>query len=195
MQNSQISFTSNICFLPRHVFNYKVGGIPEKNIVKAPWTYKGIVKERFSLNRGAEDCVAGGITDGKDVVMFHFCKDEKTNTIQNIENALLEKIDLNSPYLQGLVLGSKQMFQNAVKLFDGVCEFMENHNIPYSKFKGHKHFGKTDLAYSAVKDTWYLNNNAIDLTDLNNTNVEKRVLEVFDEFSLCKEDEFVFKDF
>lgn len=192
MQNSQISFTSNIKFLKTSEFVFKTTGHPAKYNVGYPWTAKEIIKEPFALTRGIEDCTAGGITDGKDVVMFHLCPKKENENFKIIENALLEKIDLKSPYLQGFLLGSKSCFKGSKQLFSKLSNFMEKHKIPFSFFKGHNDTGLSNIAYFSKDDTWYISNNYLHYEDLNKTNIDKKLLKVFDEFSLCKEDEFVF---
>lgn len=170
LQNSSISFTSNIKLGDWSDFSREIGFIPSKNNIQN-WTAAGIVKAEAAYTTLVKDCVAGGITDGKDVVMFHLCPTMKENQdFSQIAETLKNKIDLSSPNLQGLILGSLSSifktlghYEASAQMYENIRKFMsETLKIQFSEFKGHTELSKdTALSYRSNTDTWMITNDFI----------------------------------
>jgi len=160
MQNSQISFTSRIRLVNHSDFRSVVSEVSAS--VDSPWTANEILKAKRAYTTGICDCTAGGITDGKDVVMFHIRPSE--NNIEywsDITETLKQKIDRNSKKLRGFLLGSLD-YGYSNNIFNGFEAFMRENSFPCTKFRGHKErFAKVDIAYSSPKDEWLVTSNQI----------------------------------
>lgn len=183
MKNSKISFTSAIRPVSVSRFLKETADIPLSNRIYAPWTEKQIIKKNAALTENVYDCSAGGITNGKEVVMFHICTGKENNNFKSIENNILEKIkSFKNP--QGFLLGSVAYFKESPKLFKKFQKFMEKNNIPYSMFKGNKTY--THIAYNGVNDEWLISNPVFSNTGL--SPIKELLKDSFEKFHICEKD-------
>lgn len=158
MQNSNVSFTSKIIPVTHEEFLRYTSSIPVVNNVMN-WNAGGIKKASEAYTKRIQDCVAGGIVNGDDVVMFHICPTfEENKLFQPIEQAIMEKIGLKKPNLQGFLIGSDFRFKESVKLFEDFRVFMCRNIINFSMFKCGKKPSTCHVAYKSEFDTWYLAN-------------------------------------
>lgn len=136
--------------------------MPYQNSVRFPWTHKLTVQAKEAMTENIMDCTAGGITNGKDVVLFHLCPDRAENEVfTDIEKTLENMIKNSDGKLQGLLVGSKIYFRKSRKLFDNLEKFMKKYNISCSKFRN-KGTSVTNIMYNAKDDEWLLSSNHID---------------------------------
>lgn len=162
MQSSKISFTSSIKLVHYDEFYYQVRRLPYQLEVDFPWTAKEIVKVPKSFTHGVEDCVAGGITDGQDVVMFHICSTHPHNKdFGEIEKTIMNKLNIKSDCLQGFLLGGKRCIDSSLKLFDNFENFFKKISVPYSKFREHSLATNSSICYNSEQDQIYIVNNFI----------------------------------
>jgi len=167
MQNSQISFTSRIRLVTKSDFKSVASKVSAN--VDYPWTAKEIIKSNSAYTTGICDCTAGGITDGKDVVMFHICPSESNlNDWSNIIGTLKQKIDIKSKKLQGFLLGSF-VYSRSNSVFCGFEAFMKENKVPYTKLQGHTEiFADSDILYSSSRDEWLVTSDQISCDLKNN---------------------------
>ena len=140
-----------------------------------PFSEKEIFNNREGFAEEACCCSAGGITDGKNVTMFHLIPENKNiSGFNKIEKTLIKEIGINNidsnNKFNGLIVGGKSRKLNAKKhnnnsnsrkLFSKIKEFFEKNNISYSVIWGHKQGGrKTNCHYSAENDTWTISTNS-----------------------------------
>ncbi len=192
MQNSSVSFTSTLRPTSLVEFAREVAVIPSKNNI-TNWTAKQVVKDKDAFTRGVIDCTVCGITDGKAVVLTHICPTKSENAdFLSIEEAITEKIDMESPDLQGILFGSDALFNDSKKLFNKFQKFMQKNKISYSMFRGHNDIStNTSVAYKTCKDEWIFTNDFID-ANINKKSAKKTILaKAFDEIRISDKDEFV----
>ncbi len=183
MKTSKISFTSAIRPMSVSRFLKETGDIPLSNRIYSPWTAKQIIKKNAALTENIYDCSAGGITNGKEVVMFHICTGKENRRFKTIENIILEKIkSFKNP--QGFLLGSASCFEESSKLFKKFQNFMEKNKIPYSMFKGNKTY--THIAYDGAKDEWLIANPILSKNGLQPT--ETLLKQSFEDINICSKD-------
>lgn len=193
-QKPQVNFTSNIRFTTFDCFNSTTGELAE--VVES--TENQILRASRLKTLGIIDCVAGGITDGRQVVMFHF--DPQNNypfySYKEAEAALLKKMKkLDYSKLQALILGSHVDSKESRTLFANVEKFMRKHNIKYSKFRGQRSdSGASCIAYFGNgKDEWVITSENIPENDLkiNRKPTRKTLLKAFQSYYICPEDHLV----
>src|SRR5574344_1840906 len=161
---NNVSFTSKISLIENSfAFEYQLTKLMAKNKVEYPWTPKEIKKGNLLATTGIYDCVAGGITDGHDVVMFHLCPYSEVSRnyfdFKSVEKDLLSKINLKKT-LQGFVVGCETSSHRSVEMLNNVKKFMENFNVPTTFLTGNRCIKDIDngihILYSAPKETWYV---------------------------------------
>jgi len=188
MQN--ISFTSRIRPVSSSAFQDATTCFMSS--VNFPWAHYLTVKRTSAFTKGIKDCCAGGITNGKDVVLFHLCPDSNENKVfSDIETTLERFIDFDNDKLQGILVGSKSYFRKSRKLYSNMEKFMQKHNIPYSTFKN-KALGETDIMYKTENDEWLITNNYIQKFIKKNVyNVKKIIEKSFRKTNVSNNDELV----
>lgn len=174
MQNSNISFKSNIKVVPMDYFKKSADLI--KNHVDSPWTAKQILKAEKAYTTEICDCSAGGIITGEDVVMFHLNPTEDNlNDWSNIIETLKSKATAGNKILRGFLLGRNNS-RDSREVFKRLETYMKNQNIPYSKFERHKYiFADTNILYDASKDEWLITNKNLSNSLLENAKVLKEL--------------------
>lgn len=190
MQN--ISFTSRITPVTLPEFK-NIQNTLYKRSVNFPWTHNLTVKDKAVFTNGIQDCCAGGITDGQNVVLFHLSPDRNENAdFAQVKKTLEALIDFNNKELCGILVGSKCYFRKSKKLFKNLENFMKEYNIPYSSFKN-KISGSTDIMYLAENDKWYITNQYIDRAIIKNTNNPEIIMKKsFREVMLSDKDTLTF---
>lgn len=165
MQESQISFTSKIRLTTLEGYRSGLKGFSPKQFVRSPYTAKEIVKSTDAFTKGIYDCTAGGIVDGKAVVMAHI--DAHANTLygwDEIIDVLKQKIDPQSKKLHGLLIGSLN-YGRSYSLFKFFEKFMgkAENSIPYTKFQHHRSLSaaNTHISYKSSIDEWAITNATI----------------------------------
>lgn len=194
MQSSQVSFKSNIKFMPNELFLKEVERFGQLEHVNYPGASKEIVRSAYAATGGIKTCTAGGIlvrndkSKMLDVVMFHITPLEEANSnFKIIERAILDKIGFDNP-IQGFLLGSKKILKFSSNMFAKFEILMQKLNIPYSKFKGIPtgNADYVDLAYSAKDDQWSVFASAI-----NHISADE-IVKNFDEVSISEKDKLIF---
>lgn len=156
----KVSFTSKIRLVSLNEYYKTVSGIGKSKSVNYPWTVKQSVLSDDAYTTGVVDCTACGITDGLKVLLNHICPTNSQNfNFSKIKEYISQKIDLKNPDLQGFILGAKLNNNETPfsgELFNMFENFMESHEIPYSKFKGG--LFENHCAYLSSKDEWLIGN-------------------------------------
>ena len=169
IENNCVPFQSKIKFIDSQSFKNKVKNLnPKHHEVGWPWTADTMKKGKNLYTTGIMDCIAGGIVDGSNVIMFHLgiynqakakAKHQKGFNIENVKRRILEKINLNNDNLHGIILGGFQLKINDkynVKNLNKIVKIFEDNKIPYSIFGARRdvhYFGKYSLFYSSKEDT------------------------------------------
>lgn len=175
MQN--VSFTSLIKPVSTSVYTREIESVYGKFGVNEPWTANETIKTPKAYTTNIADCTAGGITDGKDVVMFHICPTKPQNQdFDKIEKSITEKIDLKSPNLRGFLLGSVSMFEDSTLMFEKLKRIFDKNNIPLSFCKANKG-SKTDIMYNSAKDEWLISNPEINNRMIRGNRDAKEILQ------------------
>ncbi len=190
--DSNISFSSGIKFVQTGEFSRLAGNIREKYFVNYPWSAKQTVKGFSAYTRDVKDCTMGGITDGRDVVMFHVSPNQRNiSTFKDVEASILDKISLTNPELQGFLLGSTSnnpMSQQLLKMFE---DFMKKCKIKYSVLAGQDTMANTNVLYDSRKDDWVIASNLIDELLPKKLPPEEIAKKLFKDVSIAEFDEFV----
>ena len=158
-----ITFKSNIRLVSPGEFGQITSSINKKKFVDYPWTVKQSVLASKAYTTGVYDCTICGITDGQQVLLNHICPtNPQNNNFQRIVDFIKSKINLDNPYLQGFILGSKSYLSaspNSTALFDKFVNLMRELKIPCSQLKGGPY--ENDVAYSSTQDEWIISNTEI----------------------------------
>ena len=152
-----ISFQSTIRPVSKSQFNRIVMPYGIHRYVDYPWTIKESVLDKKAYTKHVYDCTVCGITDGLKVLLMHICPTIKQNqNFQKIADFIKTHFDLRNPDVQGFLLGSKINFMDkrSERVFENFETLFEEHQVPYSKFKGGTHIN--DVAYSAETDEWII---------------------------------------
>ncbi len=156
----KVSFTSRIRLVSLDEFGGAFSKMKPKQRVDFPWTIKQSVLSHSAFTTDILDCTVCGFTDGRQVLLNHICPTNPVNyNFKRISDFIKKKIDLTNPDLQGFILGAKlnnQATPFSGELFERFERFMEEFNIPYSKFKGG--LFENHCAYSSSKDEWLIGN-------------------------------------
>src|SRR5574344_2123947 len=116
---NNIAFSSNIKLCSITDYTKEISNVYSKDgcSVKWPWTANEIVKAPKAFTLNVMDCSAGGITDGKDVVLFHICPTmSENNDFSLIEKAIKNRLNSCNKNLQGFLLGSDFHFKDSINL-------------------------------------------------------------------------------
>ena len=202
INNNCVSFQSKIKFITLQKFKNKTKNLnPKRHEVGWPWTADTMKKGKNLFTTGIMDCIAGGIVDGSDIVLFHLgiynqakakAKHQKGFNIENVKRRILEKINLNNNNLHGIILGGFQTEPDSkynVNKLKKIKKIFEDNNIPYSIFGARKnvhYFGKYSLFYSNKEDTWYISNNLTGTKSLNGNGIEINVKDNAIEYNTYK---------
>lgn len=182
---NNITFTSNIRPVSKFEFNNIVSSYGSKNHVGYPWTIKESVCSNKAYTRDIADCTVCGITDGMKVLLMHLCPTEKINfDFKKVINLVKEKFNLQSPDLQGIIIGGKPPYTHGAdsyKLFNLFEDFLSSYQIPFSKFKGG--MATRDVAYSSVNDEWIIANDSFSLN--NNQPIQKAMEDCYEEVKIA----------
>ena len=121
-----VSFQSRIKLTSMNAFDKEVR-YGKRNYVNYPWTVKQSVISDKAATTDIYDCTAAGFTDGLKVMLLHICPSMAENSnFKKIEKFITSKLDIDSPYLQGFILGSKNFnpnSPNSPKVFDFFLNF------------------------------------------------------------------------
>lgn len=159
--NNNISFTSNIRFVPTELKRLKlkgkeIGFLPEEqNCIKAP---------EF-LTYAIRTCTGGGLVNPhKDAIGFHYLDASFSNFFHI--NKFIKKLGKEVQPERGLLVGAKEAFyqgfifstRNFKSFKKGLLKFTNNISI----FECHKYpFSETDFHYSLKDDTWTLSHSFV----------------------------------
>lgn len=155
--NNNINFQSKIKFVSskdfdsrlfNHIIFCKPSTAPIENSFK---------KAESLRTYEVRTCTAGGIVDKDGVLGFHIydCRDNVQKIVENLSGVIKK---LNKESLSALVLGAKDMpnSRHSVPLCEAVTGIVGKILNP-SVFKAHTNkFAQTDLGYSKMTDTWYI---------------------------------------
>lgn len=157
MQNSQISFGTNIVFKNLNGYE-KVIATCQKNIV-SPFTADSIVKSHSAFTKEIKVCTAGGIItkDAQDkdfnVVMFHINPFNAKNFDFSKITAKIQEYIANDKPVEGFILGCKEAVDGSTQMFDNLERFLEQFHIPISRLKGSPAGADfVDIAYNGHND-------------------------------------------
>lgn len=156
--NYNPNFSANFKFLKTDEFKKVVNSIDSENSIKAPSTFKESIRAKQAYTEDICDGVAGGITNGEEVVMFNLDKDLLNE--EETEFNIIKKLISKPGKLQGFLIGSDAKGKHDGKLFEKLEDFMTKLNIPFTKLKGeiYPENNRTAIAYKAESDTWFINN-------------------------------------
>ena len=202
--NNNITFQSKIKFINQETFkNLTANHNPKKHKVGWPWTADTMKKGKNLYTTGIMDCIAGGVVDGNDIVMFHLgiynqAKAKKNHqkgfSIENFKRRILEKINLDNENLHGIILGGFQLNVDSkynVNKLNKIKRVFDDNKIPYSIFGARKdvhYFGRYSLFYSNKEDTFYITNGLTGAKSLNGKNIEIDVKEDIIEYNTYKKE-------
>ena len=155
-----ITFKSDIRFVPLSKFNKYVNSFGSSNCVNYPWTVEQSVLSQNAYTKFILDCTAVGITDGSKVLLMHLCPTRQENKIfRNIENYIESKINMMDKHsIQGFLLGSRNVAESR-KLFDNILNLLKKLNISVSYFKNSLY--ENNISYSSITDEWLISNSFI----------------------------------
>lgn len=189
-----LSFQSRIRLINRNEFRALMSR--EFASVDYPWTIKQTVYSQKVRTDGIYDCTAMAVKDKSNVLLFHICPTNNTNSnFKKLETEIIQKIikTFNLDCLQGFILGSKEYNINSprsLELFDMMEGVLKKLHIQYSKFKGGNY--TNDIAYDSKKDEWVI---GCDMLDLLSTPKEKNfdtpqnaLSRIFDQVKLANSD-------
>ena len=193
MQNTQVSFKSNIRLASANRFAKEIAGMSLKNAVSSPWTAKEMVVGQKAYTTRIYDCLAGGITDGKKVVMFHICPTyEENKDFSTIERTILENFNEKTAGLRGVIVGNKPEHAESNSLLENFRTFMKKNNIDFSLIRGVKKDDESSILFDVNTDTWTITNTYLAREVKKGTKFLRGILErSFKEVNLSKNDKLV----
>lgn len=189
--NNNISFTSRIRLVPLEEYTRLIFPLNQRLYAKPPWTVNQSVLADSAYTKDILDCTVCGITDGQKVLLNHICPTNPANdNFGKIADFIRSKIDLTGDYIQGFLLGSKEVKDspNSTKLFDKFVEFLNSYNVPFSQFKGGPY--ENHVAYFSLKDEWIISNSSVkDRMQKAFKKLEPIFENIFDKVKICDLDE------
>lgn len=154
MENSSVSFTSNICFVDRIAYNK----IKKRNSIGFWHTVPNILKADEFYSEGIKTCTGGGIViPFKEAEGFHFW-DDMTNKkkFPDIVNSLFRFV--KNPQ-RALLVGSKNLDDSpySIEQFERFKKVFTERIKNVSLFERHRYENaQTHYIYSLNDDTWTL---------------------------------------
>lgn len=154
MENSSVSFTSNICFVDRIAYNK----IKKRNSIGFWHTVPNILKADEFYSEGIKTCTGGGIViPFKEAEGFHFW-DDMTNKkkFPDIVNSLFRFV--KNPK-RALLVGSKNLDDSpySIEQFERFKKVFTERIKNVSLFERHRYENsQTHYIYSLNDDTWTL---------------------------------------
>lgn len=194
-RNSDVSFSSRIKLVHADRFAKEITDI--KHSINFPWTAGEIIKADSAFTKGIMECTAGGIVNGKNVVMFHISTADINNKFMIIENVIKDKLNIKNraSNLQGFLLGSHRESRDyySARNFKRLEEFMQKLKIPYSKFQGHTELcNNSDIAYKSKTDEWLISNKTFSkIIDKAPSSLRRLLPECFDTINISPKDTLV----
>lgn len=151
MIKTPVSFRSKINFISKDEFYDKA------NVIRNNCGTGETFIARSSMVMGASSCMAGGIQNGKDVVMFHDTQPYDCIGYEIMSN--INNIEAKKPVISAFLVGgvNDQFLQPAYKVLKGMFKDL---NTKVTTFWGHKGDAyNTNLVYSNDngEDTWFVN--------------------------------------
>ena len=188
-----VSFQSRIKLTSMNAFDKEVR-YGKRNYVNYPWTVKQSVISDKAATTDIYDCTAAGFTDGLKVMLLHICPSMAENSnFKKIEKFITSKLDIDSPYLQGFILGSKNFnpnSPNSPKVFDFFLNFMDKRFIPFSFFRGGDY--ANNIAYSSLTDEWIIGSELLNTVSKDVFKTPKNAVEkIFEEVKISNCDELI----
>lgn len=181
--------------VPSGEFRQKAQEIPKENSVDAPWTVKEIVKAPNAYTNSVADCTAGGITDGKDVVMFHINPaDERNLGFSKLKSEIMKFVDTKSENLRGFLLGgSFYTIFESFELFDELKKMMNENNIPCTIIKGQGENQYSSILYNSKQDEWLICNNTFEdkMREFPQMSKQEHFRSSYEDIKLAADDEFI----
>lgn len=154
MENSSVSFTSNICFVDRIAYNK----IKKRNSIGFWHTVPNILKADEFYSEGIKTCTGGGVViPFKEAEGFHFW-DDMTNKkkFPDIVNSLFRFV--KNPQ-RALLVGSKKLDDSpySIEQFERFKKVFTERIKNVSLFERHRYENsQTHYIYSLNDDTWTL---------------------------------------
>lgn len=154
MENSSVSFTSNICFVDRIAYNK----IKKRNSIGFWHTVPNILKADEFYSEGIKTCTGGGVViPFKEAEGFHFW-DDMTNKkkFPDIVNSLFRFV--KNPQ-RALLVGSKNLDDSpySIEQFERFKKVFTERIKNVSLFERHRYENaQTHYIYSLNDDTWTL---------------------------------------
>lgn len=186
MQN--ITFTSSIRPLTLAKFEKETANIT-RNVTR--WDIEGAKKGISAKTDRIMDCTALGLTDGEKVFLMHITPDKSSDKayFSKIVECIKNNIDINSEYIQGLLVGSKKYSRESQIGYNNFVKFLKEQKVPFSELKGGETVHK--IGYHTSKDEWLVSNYDIDCCIRNGLTDTKSILEQsFDKVKINKLDDF-----
>lgn len=148
---SPVAFSSKIMFESKDQFHNRIK-LSERNC----GTGETFIA-KSSLVIGASSCMAGGIQNGNDIVMFHDTQPYDRFGFEIMSN--IQKIESKKPLISALLVGgfNDQFLRPA---YNGLKGMFNDLNVKLTTFWAHKgNAYNTNLFYSNDnnEDTWYVN--------------------------------------
>lgn len=130
-----------------------------------------------------------GINDGKDVFMMHLCPTiEANHHLFNTKMFIAHNIDLNSPNLQAILVGSKPDKKSS-DVYNKLVSIIKDFKIPFSELK----IGDIgiNVAYCSNKDEWLVSSFKIDKLLKKRLDSENILKQTFKKVNISELDEII----
>jgi hypothetical protein len=155
--SSPISFQSRINFIDSTEFaKLPLNEMKAKKEYSAyPWDTSQIIMGQRAYTDGAYGCCAGGITNGKNAILFHLIPNLEEHCFYKIKlKESIEKLKESGNKLNAFVTGGHiNVIEEGAPLFNMIKKLFKENNIETSYVWNQK-YGCTDLYYSTKEDEW-----------------------------------------
>ncbi|MEW5819279.1 MAG: hypothetical protein AB1782_03740 [Cyanobacteriota bacterium] len=198
IDKSNITFQAKIKFIPYAEFEKKFG-IDKTGIDFNDKRFCYDTKDRAIIN-GREVytsciqvCVAGGITDKKNAVMWHFNPGKVLGVLKNKMTKLKKDIanNLHREQLEGLIIGgsptflkSQKVFLELMKLFSSVKSNLEQ----AITLLWHSNSQLSAASYEAKSDTWSIGVFELNKYGKDKDSIIRRLKEVYSDIKVSDSD-------
>ena len=192
ISTTKISFKSYITPVSEKEFQNVASTIPNSQSTVQQWSTDDIIIAEKAKTKNIKDCTAGGITDGKKVLLFHLAPSEE-NFIEfkKFINNIKSKIPTNKDELQGFIIGSARNNRRSRKMFEMIEGLFKDLGINYTKLKGQSHTNDTDILYDTTKDSWLISNKEISQYINEKKSPKEIFAKVFETVKIAEFDEIV----
>jgi hypothetical protein len=137
VQNSSVSFTSNIHLIKYAELCEKTSKLGSKHTSDFPWTVKQTVKKGKVFQMDIEDCAGTGVTDNTLAVSSHISPTRPENLLfRDVEKGINKKLKGMKNLAQGFLVGGNACIKGSLEQFSNFESYFQNVlHIPYTCLK------------------------------------------------------------